>query len=275
MKTRKRVTTIRKDTTDRNRTSPLAFTGNKFEFRMLGSSQSVSSPNVVLNTIMAEELGQFADILEQAEDFDSALHDLVCKAFTQHQRIIFDGNGYSEEWKKEAARRGLSNLPSTAECLPTYVSEKNIDLVTRHGIFTENEFKARHAIYLEAYNKVVSIEARTMVDMAIHQILPAAMHYTRDLCQSVSSKQAVGASCRAESSLVRQISQASDALYDAIEALKAALSSVPASAAQASSYYHDAVIPCMTNLRTHADALEMLTDKSYWPYPTYSDLLFY
>ena len=267
--------TIRKDTTDRNRTSPLAFTGNKFEFRMLGSSQSVSSPNVVLNTIMAEELGQFADILEQAEDFDSALHDLVCKAFTQHQRIIFDGNGYSEEWKKEAARRGLSNLPSTAECLPTYVSEKNIDLVTRHGIFTENEFKARHAIYLEAYNKVVSIEARTMVDMAIHQILPAAMHYTRDLCQSVSSKQAVGASCRAESSLVRQISQASDALYDAIEALKAALSSVPASAAQASSYYHDAVIPCMTNLRTHADALEMLTDKSYWPYPTYSDLLFY
>ncbi len=267
--------TIRKDTTDRNRTSPLAFTGNKFEFRMLGSSQSVSSPNVVLNTIMAEELGQFADILEQAEDFDSALHDLVCKAFTQHQRIIFDGNGYSEEWKEEAARRGLSNLPSTAECLPTYVSEKNIDLVTRHGIFTENEFKARHAIYLEAYNKVVSIEARTMVDMAIHQILPAAMHYTRDLCQSVSSKQAVGASCRAESSLVRQISQASDALYDAIEALKAALSSVPASAAQASSYYHDAVIPCMTNLRTHADALEMLTDKSYWPYPTYSDLLFY
>ena len=267
--------TIRKDTTDRNRTSPLAFTGNKFEFRMLGSSQSVSSPNVVLNTIMAEELGQFADILEQAEDFDSALHDLVCKAFTQHQRIIFDGNGYSEEWKKEAAQRGLSNLPSTAECLPTYVSEKNIDLVTRHGIFTENEFKARHAIYLEAYNKVVSIEARTMVDMAIHQILPAAMHYTRDLCQSVSSKQAVGASCRAESSLVRQISQASDALYDAIEALKAALSSVPASAAQASSYYHDAVIPCMTNLRTHADALEMLTDKSYWPYPTYSDLLFY
>ena len=266
---------IRKDTTDRNRTSPLAFTGNKFEFRMLGSSQSVSSPNVVLNTIMAEELGKFADILEQAEDFDAALHDLVCKAFTQHQRIIFDGNGYSEEWKAEAARRGLSNLPSTAECLPTYVCEKNVDLVTRHGIFTENEFWARHAIYLEAYNKVVSIEARTMVDMAIHQILPAAMHYTRDLCRSVSSKQAIGASCRAESSLIRQLSQASDALYDAIEALKAALGAVPAGAELASSYYHDAVIPCMTALRTHADTLEMLTDKSYWPYPTYSDLLFY
>ena len=266
---------IRKDTTDRNRTSPLAFTGNKFEFRMLGSSQSVSSPNVVLNTIMAEELGIFADILEQAEDFDAALHDLVCKAFTQHQRIIFDGNGYSDEWKAEAARRGLSNLPSTAECLPTYISEKNIDLVTRHGIFTENEFRARYAIYLEAYNKVVGIEARTMVDMAIHQILPAAMHYTRDLCRSVSSKQAIGASCRAESSLIRQLSQSSDALFDAIEALKVALSAVPAGAEQAIGYYHDAVIPRMTDLRTHADTLEMLTDKSYWPYPTYSDLLFY
>ena len=266
---------IRKDTTDRNRTSPLAFTGNKFEFRMLGSSQSVSSPNVVLNTIMAEELGKFADILEQAEDFDAALHDLVCKAFTQHKRIIFDGNGYSQEWKEEAASRGLSNLPSTAECLPTYVSEKNIDLVTRHGIFTENEFWARYAIYLEAYNKVVSIEARTMVDMAIHQILPAAMHYTRDLCRTVSSKQAVGASCRAESSLIAQLSNASDALYDAIEALKTALNAVPAGAEQASIYYHDAVIPCMNTLRTHADTLEMLTDKSYWPYPTYSDLLFY
>jgi glutamine synthetase len=172
-------------------------------------------------------------------------------------------------------RRGLSNLPSTAECLPTYVSEKNIDLVTRHGIFTENEFRARHAIYLEAYNKVVSIEARTMVDMAIHQILPAAMHYTNDLCTALMRKQAVGASCRAESNLVKQLSEASDALYDAIEALKAALNAVPANAAKASGYYHDAVIPCMNTLRTHADTLEMLTDRSYWPYPTYSDLLFY
>ena len=266
---------IRKDTTDRNRTSPLAFTGNKFEFRMLGSSQSVSSPNVVLNTIMAEELCKFADILEQVEDFDAALHDLVCKVFTQHKRIIFDGNGYSEEWKEEAARRGLSNLPSTAECLPTYVSEKNIDLVTRHGIFTETEFRARHAIYLEAYNKVVSIEARTMVDMAIHQILPAAMHYTRDLCSTLNGKQAVGVSCRAERSLIQQLSEASDDLYDATEVLKAAMKAVPSNAAQASSYYHDAVIPCMNTLRTHADTLEMLTDRSYWPYPTYSDLLFY
>ncbi|MEE1327566.1 MAG: glutamine synthetase III, partial [Oscillospiraceae bacterium] len=152
---------IRKDTTDRNRTSPLAFTGNKFEFRMVGSSQSIAGPNTALNTIMAEELKQFADILETAGNFDEALHELVAKTFTEHQRILFDGNGYSAEWPQEAARRGLSNLPSTAECLPTYIVQKNIDLVMRHGIFTEAEFRARYSIYLEAYNKVIGIEART------------------------------------------------------------------------------------------------------------------
>ena len=180
---------IRKDTSDRNRTSPLAFTGNKFEFRMLGSSQSIAEPNIALNTIMAEELAQFADALENADNFDEALHKKVAEAFKNHQRIIFDGNGYSDEWKEEAARRGLSNLPSTAECLPTYVSEKNIDLVTRHGIFTEAEFRARHAIYLEAYNKIINIEGRTMVDMAVHQILPAAMRYTNNLCEAMYHKQ--------------------------------------------------------------------------------------
>jgi len=266
---------IRKDTTDRNRTSPLAFTGNKFEFRMLGSSQSVSSPNVALNTIMAEELGKFADILEQAEDFDTALHDLVCNAFSQHSRIIFDGNGYAQEWKEEAARRGLSNLPSTAECLPTYISQKNIDLVTRRGIFTENEFRARHAIYLEAYNKVVGIEARTMVDMALHQILPSALRYTGDLCAWVEKKTTVGVSSKAERALIAQLSQQTDALYDSIEGLKANLAAVPANAEAASKYYHDTVIPAMDILRKHADILEELTDKSYWPYPTYSDLLYY
>ena len=266
---------IRKDTTDRNRTSPLAFTGNKFEFRMLGSSQSVSSPNVALNTIMAEELGKFADILEQAEDFDTALHDLVCNAFSQHSRIIFDGNGYAQEWKEEAARRGLSNLPSTAECLPTYISRKNIDLVTRRGIFTENEFRARHAIYLEAYNKVVGIEARTMVDMAQHQILPSALRYTGDLCAWVEKKTTVGVSSKAERALIAQLSHQTDALYDSIEGLKANLAAVPANAEAASKYYHDTVIPAMDILRKHADILEELTDKSYWPYPTYSDLLYY
>jgi len=266
---------IPKDTTDRNRTSPLAFTGNKFELRMLGSSQSIAEPNIALNTIMAEELRQFADTLEAAEDFDAALHELVCEAFSNHQRILFDGNGYSSEWKLEAVHRGLSNLPSTAKCLPTYVSQKNIELVERHGIFTETELRARYAIHLEAYNKIINIEARTMVDMAVHQILPAAMHYTRSLCDSINTKQKIGVSCRAESELVKKLSLHTDALYDAIDAMKGILVEVPENAEKAADYYHDVVIPGMNDMRHEADILEALTDKSYWPYPTYSDLLYY
>ena len=266
---------IPKDTTDRNRTSPLAFTGNKFEFRMLGSSQSISGPNIALNTIMAEELRQFADRLEQAADFDQKLHQLVCEVFTNHQRIIFSGNGYGEEWKQEAARRGLSNYPSTAEAMPSYVSPKIIDLVTRHGIFTEAEIRARYAIHLEAYNKMEAIEARTMLDMALHQILPAALHYSRDLCEAVQIKQRIGVSCQAETSLIGKLSGHTDALYATIEKLQKALAEVPENVEQTSVYYHSAVIPIMQEMRKAADALETLTDKRYWPYPTYSDLLFY
>jgi len=266
---------IPKDTTDRNRTSPLAFTGNKFEFRMVGSSQSVSSSNIALNTIMAEELRQFADILEAAEDFDKALHDLVCQAFTDHQRIIFDGNGYSEDWKLEAKRRGLSNYPSTAECMPSYISRKNIDLVTSHGIFSETEFLARHAIKLETYNKTMNIEALTMVDMALHQILPAALRYSRDLCDGLKSKKELGLSCRAESALLHRLSDNCDRLYESITALQEVLSHVPGETAAASEYYRNTVVPVMEAMRRHADALEAITDKSYWPYPTYSDILFY
>ena len=266
---------IPKDTTDRNRTSPLAFTGNKFEFRMLGSSQSISGPNIALNTIMAEELRQFADRLEQAADFDQELHQLVCEVFTNHQRIIFSGNGYGEEWKQEAARRGLSNYPSTAEAMPSYVSPKIIDLVTRHGIFTEAEIRARYAIHLEAYNKMEAIEARTMLDMALHQILPAALHYSRDLCEAVQTKQRIGVSCQAETSLIGKLSGHTDALYATIEKLQKALAEVPENVEQTSVYYHSAVIPIMQEMRKAADALETLTDKRYWPYPTYSDLLFY
>ena len=266
---------IPKDTTDRNRTSPLAFTGNKFEFRMLGSSQSIAGPNIALNTIMAEELGKFADVLEKADDFDTALQDLICKALKDHSRIIFDGNGYSEEWKKEAVSRGLSNLPSTAEALPTYISQKNIDLVTRRGIFTENEFRARYAIHLDSYNKIVNIEARTMVDMALHQILPAALHYTRSLCDAVNAKKGLGASCQAESQLIGDLSSHTDALYSAITRLKEDMTKVPKEARAASQYYHSVIVPDMENLRGEADILEALTDKAYWPYPTYSDLLFY
>ena len=266
---------IPRDTTDRNRTSPLAFTGNKFELRMLGSSQSIAEPNIALNTIMAEELSKFADVLEKAEDFDAALHQLVCDAFTKHQRILFDGNGYANEWKEEAARRGLSNYPSAAECLPSLIQEKNIDLVVRRGIYTESEFRARYAIHLEAYNKIVAIEARTMVDMALHQILPAAMHYTRDLCNSLTVKKSLGVPCNAETILVKNLSIHSDALFDAIHILHHALEDVPKRAEEAAMFYHDTIIPGMCAVRSHADELEELTDKSYWPYPTYSDLLFY
>ena len=267
---------IPKDTTDRNRTSPVAFTGNKFEFRMLGSSQSVAGPNVALNTIMAEELGQFADILEKAEDFDAALQKLVCDTLTAHQRIIFNGNGYSDEWREEAAQRGLSNLSSTAEALPAYVAEKNIALVTKHGIFSEAEFRARHEIYMEAYCKVINIEARTALDMAIQQILPAAMRYSSDLALAVQRKKDLAIQAKAETSLLTRLTEHTNSLYDACEQLRKNLESIPAEDTQAAMvYFRNTIVKDMTVIRFHADVLEQLTDKSYWPYPTYSDLLFY
>ena len=266
---------IPKDTTDRNRTSPLAFTGNKFELRMLGSSQSIADPNVALNTIMAEELGKFADELEFATDFDSALQALVCRTLTQHQRIIFNGNGYSVQWEEEAAKRGLSNLRSTAKCLPTYVSQKNIDLVTKHGIYTEAEFRARHEIHLDAYCKIINIEARTSVDMALHQILPAAMAYSRSLAEGTLAKKQLGITPKAEMALIQRLSAACDSVYDSCQKLEEALQSIPKDREDAVAYYHDTVVALMQALRSDADILEQLTDKKYWPYPTYSDLLFY
>ena len=266
---------IPKDTTDRNRTSPLAFTGNKFELRMLGSSQSIAEPNIALNTLMAEELRKFADVLEKAEDFDSALHELVCKAFSRHQRILFEGNGYSEEWKQEAVSRGLSNLASTAACLPAMISQKNIDLVVRHGIYTEAEFRARYAIHLDAYNKTINIEARTMADMALHQILPAALRYTRELCDTVKAKKDLGLVCNAETVLLQRLSGSTDGLFAAVNSLQDALAKLPNTAVETAAYFRDTVIPLMNEVRALADTLEVITDKKYWPYPTYSDLLYY
>ena len=269
---------IPKDTTDRNRTSPVAFTGNKFEFRMLGSSQSIAGPNIALNTIMAEELRQFADILEKAENFDATLQQLVCDTLTDHQRIIFNGNGYSQEWQQEAARRGLSNLPNTATALPTYTSQKNIDLVTKHGIFTESEYRARHEIHLESYNKLINIEARTMVDMVMHQILPAALQYSTDLAMGVTRKrEALGHSIKAtaETSLATRISNKCDSLYEQTEKLYSDLKCVPSDTQEANLYYSNVIVTQMQNVRKDADYLEKLTAKSYWPYPIYSDLLFY
>ena len=269
------IPAIPKDTTDRNRTSPLAFTGNKFEFRMPGSSQSVAGPNIALNTIMAEELRKFADVLEEAEDFDTALHTLVRQAFTNHKRIIFSGNGYSAEWAEEAKRRGLSNLSNAATALPAYIAQKNIDLVTRHGIYSETEFRARHSIHLESYKKLVAIEARTALDMAQRQILPAAVRYTNVLTDAVIAKRELGVRSRAESGLISKLAAATDGLYDAIEKLRADLETIPTEAEEAACYYHDVILADMAVLRQHADTLELLTEKSYWPFPTYSDLLFY
>ena len=266
---------IPKDTTDRNRTSPLAFTGNKFEFRMLGSSQSIAGPNIALNTIMAEELSKFADILEQAEDFDAALQTLVCEAFTKHQRILFNGNGYSEEWRQEAHRRGLSDLRTTTQAMPRYVTEKNVELVTKHGIFTESEFKARNAIHLETYRKIINIEAKTTADIAIRQIIPAVSKYSAILASNILAKKAAGSSCKAEQALLENISQKNDRLYELCQQLKEDLNNAPKANIDAAHYFSDVIIPRMDAVRAEADQLELLTERSYWPFPTYSDLLFY
>ncbi len=269
---------IPKDTTDRNRTSPVAFTGNKFEFRMLGSSQSIAGPNIALNTIMAEALCCFADELEKADNFDETLQKLVCDTLKNHQRIIFNGNGYSQQWQEEAAARGLSNLPSTPEALPTYISEKNIRLVTKHGIFTESEFRARYEIHLQSYNKLIHIEAKTMVDMVMHQILPAALAYSSDLAASINRKREATngqVEALAEKSLTARISQRCDTLYEKTEVLYDCIKKVPDDSSDASHYYCNTVVPAMQAVRKEADFLEKLTAKSYWPYPTYSDLLFY
>ncbi len=266
---------IPQDTTDRNRTSPVAFTGNKFEFRMLGASQSVADPNIVLNTIMAEELGQFADELETAENFDEAIHDLVVRVFREHKRIIFDGNGYSEEWKHEAARRGISNRPTTPEAMQGFLTQRNIDLVTKHHIFTEAEFRARYEIQLETYCKTIRIEARTSVDMIRHQILPAAMGYTERLTSAILNKANLSMPRRAELRLAKRLSECTDRLYDCCEQLSEDLKKVPADTTAAAKYYGTTIVTDMARARELADILEALTDKSCWPYPTYSDLLFY
>ena len=267
---------IPKDTTDRNRTSPVAFTGNKFEFRMMGASQSVTDPNIVLNTIMAEELQQFADELETAADFDAALHDLVVREFRAHRRVIFDGNNYSAQWREEADRRGLSSNASTPAAMGRFLDRKNIDLVTKHGIFTEAEFRARHEIQLQTYIKTINIEALTSIDMIRHQILPAAMKYAGHLSRNIVSKQTVGLSCKAELAIAGRLSAACDELYDRCEAMAADLKKVPSGdTAAAAEYYGTVIVADMAAARAQADILETLTDKAYWPYPTYSDLLFY
>ena len=265
---------IRQDNTDRNRTSPMAFTGNKFEFRMLGSSQSISGPNITLNTIMAEELEQFADELEVSRDFQADLEKLIRRVFTEHQRIIFNGNGYDEAWLEEAGKRGLSNLTSTADALPMYTAPKNVDLFVKHGIYTKEEIEARAEIHIENYSTVICIEARTMTDMIRRQILPAVSAFAGDLCSRAGTKKDLGACCQYEVSTACQIGSLTDALMAASDKLETDLSAIPADAAEAMRYSHDVLIPDMDTARRAADQLETLTSSDRWPFPTYSDLLF-
>jgi len=267
-----------KDTTDRNRTSPFAFTGNKFEFRMVGASASVSGPNVIINTIVAESLRQFADKLENAADFQKELHDLIVSEIKAHKRIIFNGNNYSEEWVKEAESRGLLNLASTVDCLPCYIAPKNIRLFTTHRVFSEAEARSRCEIKMESYVKLLRIEAATMLDMARQDILPAVLSYAQALADGLLSKREAlpGLPLKAEEGLLTRISHLADELYEKIEALANAIQALDLKAETLSvaAYCHDVILSAMGELRSVADELETLTAKDYWPYPTYADLLF-
>jgi glutamine synthetase len=266
---------IPQDNTDRNRTSPMAFTGNKFEFRALGSSQSISGPNIALNTIMAEELEQFADKLEKAKDFKGELSKLIKKTLTDHQRIIFNGNGYDDAWLAEAEKRGLTNLKSTADALPAYIAKKNVDLFVKHGIYTKDEIQARYEIHVENYTTVIGIEAATMVDMIKHDILPAVSGYATDLCERADSKTAMGVSCKYEKTTAAAIGKLTDALLDSCEKLEKDLAKVPTDALKAMQYSYKTITGDMAKARAAADELETITAKEYWPFPVYSDLLFY
>ncbi len=265
-----------KDSTDRNRTSPFAFTGNKFEFRMLGSSFSVAGPNIVLNTIVAEQLEQFADVLEKADDFNEALQTLVANNLKEHQKIIFSGNGYSDEWTREAGKRGLLNLRNTAEALPYYKLDKNIKVFEKHGVFTERELISRMEILQENYTKVVTIEAKTMVDMAVKTVYPAVNAYIADLCAIADNKSVYGADVSADKELICSLSTANAAMYAAVAELKVAIAEVENITAveESSKFCAYRILPLMEKVRAFADGMERETAKEYWPMPDYLDILF-
>ena len=267
-----------KDATDRNRTSPFAFTGNKFEFRMVGSSDSIAPANVVLNTIVAEAFKEAADELEKAEDFDTAVHDMIKKLLRNHKRIIFNGNGYSDAWVEEAERRGLPNIRSMVEAIPALTTEKAVKLYESFGVFTKAELESRAEVEYEAYGKMINIEARTMIDMASKQIIPAVIKYTTQLAGSLG---AVKAACpEADTSVQAELLTETSALLSDMKVALAALIDITEEAAGVDGaetqarVYHEKVVPAMAALRTPADKLEMIVDKDLWPFPSYGDLIF-
>ena len=267
-----------KDATDRNRTSPFAFTGNKFEFRMVGSSDSVAPANVVLNTIVAEAFKEAADELEKADDFDTAVHDMIKKLLRDHKRIIFNGNGYSDAWVEEAERRGLPNIRSMVDAIPALTTEKAVKLYESFGVFTRAELESRAEVEYEAYGKMINIEARTMIDMASKQIIPAVIKYTTQLAGSLG---AVKAACpEADTSVQAELLTETSALLSDMKVALAALIDITEEAAcvdgaeTQARVYHGKVVPAMAALRTPADKLEMIVDKDLWPFPSYGDLIF-
>ncbi len=267
-----------RDTTDRNRTSPFAFTGNKFEFRSLGSSASISTANVVLNTIVAESLRVFADELEGAEDFQTCLHDLIVRTIREHKRIIFNGNNYSGEWLKEAEKRGLVRLDTTVDALPCYTAEKNIKLFARHRVLSENELRSRRDIGLDSYAKMLNIEARTMLMMARREILPAVIRYTGEMAEAGCRLKAYAPEMNrdAEDRLVRKLSEGCKKLSAAIDELEVSLKGRPdvTDSLTEAKYMRDKVRPVMDKLRAASDGLEVITDRKAWPFPVYAELLF-
>ena len=267
-----------KDTTDRNRTSPFAFTGNKFEFRMLGSANSIASANIVLNTVVAQSLKSYADRLESADDFEEALHSLIRKTIKDHKRIIFNGNGYDNEWIAEAERRGLLNLPTTPDCLPYLLKDKNIKLFAEHKVFSRQEIESRYEIYLESYCKNVRIEALTMTDMTNKDILPAVSAYFKTLCDTVKAmgRAGIDPSGSYEQVTAEKLAALSRKIFSAVHGLSQAVDglSEAGDAARESELIRDRVLPQMNLLREYVDAAESITAEEYWPYPSYGDLLF-
>ncbi len=265
-----------RDTTDRNRTSPFAFTGNKFEFRSLGSSDSIADANVVINTIVAESLRCFADELEKAEDFRAALHDLIVRNIREHRRIIFNGNNYTEAWQKEAAQRGLLSLPSTVDALPCYLSEKNIALFETHKVLSKSELHSRVGIGLDSYSKLIRIEADTMLMMTRRQIIPAVLRYISLVSSTFNQVTVSGRSLASSGALLDELCENCDSLSASADSLDSVLSRKPSGTdiEALARYTHDRILPAMAELRTYADRLESITDRSFWPFPTYDQLLF-
>ncbi|MBO5294874.1 MAG: glutamine synthetase III, partial [Clostridia bacterium] len=272
------VPVFRKDTTDRNRTSPFAFTGNKFEFRMLGSSQNIAMPNTVLNTAVAEIFRQFANTLETAESFDTAVAKLIKETFSAHRRILFDGNGYSEDWEKEAARRGLSNLRTSVDAYKTFMDPKNVALFSSLGVMSEVEMRSREEIYFENYAKIINIEALTMIVMASRDYIPAVEGYIAQIADTATKKMAVcgEASCDVEKSIISRLSEWNSKAFHTVERLREA-ETVAASivgAKERAECYCNRVLPLMEELRQAVDAMETLTASKCWPVPTYGDMMF-